>query len=77
MKMNVQYFGNDTDRGRPKYSETNLSNTNLTRTDLGSNSGLRCERLATNRQGIGTAFKPKFYLNVQFEPRSKHTPPFS
>ena len=27
MKMNMQYFGNDTDRGRPNYSETNLSNT--------------------------------------------------
>jgi len=60
MKMNMQYFGNDTDRGRPKYSETNLSNTNLTWTDLESNPGPRCERLATNRQGIGTAFEPDF-----------------
>jgi len=30
MKMNMQYFGNDADRGRPKYSESKLSNTNLT-----------------------------------------------
>ena len=77
MKMNMQYFGNDADRGRPKYSETNLSSTNVTWTDLGSNPGLRCERLATNRQGIGTVLKHELYSIIQFEPRSKHTPSVS
>jgi len=40
MKMSMQYFGNVTDMGRPKYSETNLFNTNLTWPDLRSNRGL-------------------------------------
>jgi hypothetical protein len=50
---------NEIDKGRPKYSGINLSQchftyTNPTRTDLGSNPGLRGERLATNRLSHGT-----------------------
>jgi hypothetical protein len=53
---------NGTDRGNPKDSEKNVSNAtsstaNLTATDLGANSVLRDERLATNRLSYGTAFE--------------------
>jgi hypothetical protein len=54
MKMSVEH----TDRGKPKYWEKNLtqsdtlSTTNLTWTDLGSNPDVRVERPATNRAKI-------------------------
>jgi hypothetical protein len=46
MKMSMENWRNDTDRGRTKYSERNilsaiLSTTNVTWTELGSNSDLR------------------------------------
>jgi hypothetical protein len=45
---------NDIDRRKPKNSEKNLSNTNPTWTDPGTN--LCCERPVTNRLSHGMAF---------------------
>jgi len=54
--MNMEYWQNDTDRGRPKYfPSATLSTTNPTWTDLGVNPGLRVEMLATNRLSYGMA----------------------
>jgi hypothetical protein len=49
----MEHWWNGTDRGKPQYSEKNLSNatsptTNPTRTDLGSNPVIRGERPATD-----------------------------
>jgi len=62
MKMSVERWWNDTDRGKLKYWEktctsATLSATNLTWTDLGSDLGLRGERPATDRLRDGTAFE--------------------
>jgi hypothetical protein len=47
MKMGVEHWWKDTDREKIIYSEKNLSqwsNTNLSRTDLGWNTGLLDEK---------------------------------
>jgi hypothetical protein len=59
--MCIEHWGNDTDRGKPKYSEENLSQchlstTNLTWTNLWMNMGLHNERPVTNHLIHGTAF---------------------
>jgi hypothetical protein len=50
---------NEIDRGKPKYSEKNLSQCHFvhdkSRVDPGSNQGLRDERPATNRLSHRTA----------------------
>jgi hypothetical protein len=59
----------ETDRGKPKYSGKNLSQlstTNPTRTDPGSNPGLRGEKPATNRLSHSTA-KWKSLLSARFQ----------
>jgi hypothetical protein len=60
MGMSMDYWWNDTDRGKPKYSEINCAITtlptiNLERTGPGSNQDLRGERSVTNRISHGTA----------------------
>lgn len=60
MMMSMDYWWNDTDRGKPKYSEINCAITtlptiNLERTGPGSNQHLRGERSVTNRISHGTA----------------------
>jgi hypothetical protein len=48
--INMEPWWNDTDRGKLKSSEKNLSaTTDITWTDQEANPGLRGERLATNR----------------------------
>jgi hypothetical protein len=63
----MEHQWNEIDRGKPKYSEKNLSQChfihhNPTWTDPGSNLGLRDERPATYRLSHGTAFLTE--LNV-------------
>ena len=63
----VVHWGNDTDRGNPKYLDKNLSHCHIVhhksrRTDLGSNPGIRGERRATNRLSHGTAITDFFPL---------------
>jgi hypothetical protein len=53
--MSIELWWNDTDRGKVKNSEENLSTTNTTWTDLGVNLGLHIERPATRRLSHGTA----------------------
>ena len=60
MKMCLEYRRNGTDRGNPKTLENKpslmlLFQTNLTRTDLGSNLTLCGQRPATDRLSYGTA----------------------
>ena len=60
--IGVERLWDDTDRGKEKYWEkhchtTTWSTTNLTRTDLGSDQGLRGEKPATNRLKQNTAVK--------------------
>jgi len=60
MIMSMDYWWNDTDRGKPKYSEINCAITtlptiNLERTGSGSKQNLRGERSVTNRISHGTA----------------------
>jgi hypothetical protein len=60
MKMSMDYWWNDSDREKPKYSEINcavttLPTTNLERTCPGSNQDLLGERSVTNRISHGTA----------------------
>jgi len=48
MKTSMEHWRNDSDKEKQKYPDKNLSqyyfaHHNLTRTDLGSNRGLRCE----------------------------------
>jgi hypothetical protein len=62
MRMSIEHWWNNTDRGnratgRKTCPSTTLSTTNVTGTDLGSSPGLRGERPATNRQSHGTARK--------------------
>jgi hypothetical protein len=59
MKINMGYWWNITDRGKPNYSEKTLSpatlpTTNLTWTVLGSKPGFRGEGQANNRLNRGT-----------------------
>jgi hypothetical protein len=57
----MEHRWNENGRGKPKYwgektcPSANLSTTNLTWTDRGSNPSLRGERLVTNRLSHGTA----------------------
>ena len=58
--MSMAYWWNDTDRGKPKYSEINCAITtlptiNLERAGPESNQNLRGERSVTNRISHGTA----------------------
>jgi hypothetical protein len=61
MRMNMEHWSNDTDSGKSKYKErktchsATLSTNNLTRSEMGSNTSLRVERLATDRLSHGTA----------------------
>jgi len=60
MTMSMDYWWNDTDRGKPKYLEINCAITtlptiNLVRAGPGSNQDLRGERPVTNRIRHGTA----------------------
>ena len=48
-----------------------FSTINLTRTGLGSNPSLRCDRPATNPL-LKSDFNLELYLNIQLVPRSKH-----
>jgi len=55
----IDHWWNDNDTGKTKYLEKNLSRatwltTNLTWTDLESNTDIRCERLATKRPNHAT-----------------------
>jgi len=56
-----------TDLGKPKYSETcpsaTLSNSDLTRTDLGSNPGLHGKMTATGLQNHDRGVKDENNLN--------------
>jgi hypothetical protein len=68
MKMSVEHWWNDTDRGKSMYwgktcPSATLSTRNFTRTDPGSNPNLRVR-----------TFHPELYINTQSVPRSKHTP---
>ena len=65
--MSKEQWWNDTERGKPKYSEKQLSSATLpttypTCTDLQSKPGLR------GKKPVGV-----FYLKTQSVPRSKHT----
>jgi hypothetical protein len=80
--MSVEQWWNDTDRGnwstgRKTCHNATFSTTNLTRTGLGSNTGLIGDRLATKRLNQCTVYKhngqPELCLNIQFAPRSKHS----
>jgi hypothetical protein len=56
MKMDMEHWWNDTDRGKPKYcSIDTLSTTNMSWNDLESNTRLRGEKLTTNRLRHDTA----------------------
>ena len=53
------HWWHNTDRAKPKYGQNDLSQcyftTNFTLADLGSKTGLRGDRKATNRLNHGTA----------------------
>jgi hypothetical protein len=58
MKMNVEQWWNDTDRGKLKYWEKRFSNVNLCitylkGTKLGSKKGVSGDREVTNRHSDG------------------------
>jgi hypothetical protein len=63
--MSTEHLWNDTDRAKVTYSggkpvlSATMPTTNLTRTDLVSQRGLRGDRLATDRLSRGTAFEDR------------------
>jgi hypothetical protein len=66
MKMSTQHWWNDTDGGKPMYSEktcptATLSTTNFTWTNLKSNLGLRGEKSVTNPLENKSAFYKYIY----------------
>jgi hypothetical protein len=69
IKMNSMEQSGNNDSRKSKYEEKNhsttLSTTNLTRTDLESNSGLRGERPASNRPSHGRPLKTNVNPNDQ------------
>jgi hypothetical protein len=56
----MEHWWNEIDRGKPKYCPSaTLSTTYPTRTDPGSNPGLRGGRTAANRLSYGTALQER------------------
>ena len=76
IKMCMEHWWNDTDRGKPNYSETcpsvTLSNTEHTWPDVRQNAGLRGETPASKHLSHCTAFEDRDVDNFQFMPRGKH-----
>jgi hypothetical protein len=60
--------GEDPSTGRKICHSATASTTNLTWTDLGSNTGLRSEKPASRRLSHGTAFRTKGRLNYTQTP---------
>jgi hypothetical protein len=61
--MSMEYWRNDNDRRKSKYSEKNLSLKNLTRTGSRSKPRFRAERPSTELPSLGAAFKDKSNFN--------------
>ena len=57
---------NDTFRGKPKHSRETWCPSQIPKTCLGSNPGLRGDRAATNRQSHGTASCFVWYMIYLF-----------
>jgi hypothetical protein len=66
----MEHRWNEIDRGKPKNSGKNLSNTNPTWTEPGSNPGLRGGRPAANRLGHGTSPLNPYSVKAEIELRS-------
>jgi hypothetical protein len=74
MKMDMEHWWNSTD-GRNYWNSGTLSATNFTWTDLGSNTGLRGKRMATDILSHGGWNDLlEMYWKIQLVPRSKHIP---
>jgi len=66
LTMSIEQWWKDTDRGKPKYWENNVSRCHCVQLQLdwlGSNPGYRCERLATNRLFIQIMYKHSIFCH--------------